>query len=363
MNKREINERIVNRDNSFYWQTDRLISVEEAKDIWQDRHTPITNEYLMESINHNFPNLGLSYIKPLDEQAQTSLGNVNSIRIGILKSNEEVIIRCHPKGILNGYFHVESLASKIVFENGLPGYKTLAIHDLENEEDISYQIIEKLPGDTIQFSLKNNPNIEDKMVIEMGKTLAQLHKIKVDGFGSFSNDLAKEGKLVGHHQTLSDAINAGLDENLERLVKYDVINDDLVDKIKSLFTNNPSLDIQESVLMHNDFADWNLLTDGNKITGIIDWDECAGGSPIEEIACWSTFFEPSRLDKFLSGYFSASEKPDNFEYLFELFRLRYTISKMALRSKRYTYEKTEFLKNMIEKGKKHLEASFQYFNL
>lgn len=363
MNKSEINKRIANRDNCFYWQTDRLISAEEAKSIWRDRHTQITNELLMENINHNFPNLGLTYIKPFDEEAQTSLGNVNSIRIGVLKNNEEVVIRCHPKGINNGYFHVESLASSIALENGLSGYHTLAIHNLESEDDISYQIIEKLPGDTIQFYLKNNPDKEDDLVFEMGKTMAKLHKIKVDGFGPFDNELASSGKLVGKYKNLSDAINAGLEENLERLVKYEIINQDTADKMHALFVANPLLDIKGSVLMHNDFADWNLLTDGNSITGIIDWDECVGGSPIEEIACWSTFFEPSRLDKFLSGYFSESPKPENFEELFELFRLRYTISKMALRTKRYTYEKTEFLKGMIEKGKKHLENSVKYFNL
>lgn len=44
-------------------------------------------------------------------------------------------------------------------------------------------------------------------------------------------------------------------------------------------------------------------------------------------------------------------------------RLRYTISKMALRTKRYTYEKTEFLKGMIENGTKHLDELAEYFNL
>ena len=111
MDKKEINERIGNRDNSFYWQTDRLISVEEAAEIWSDRHSVITNEYLMDSIKKNFPNIELDYIKPFDETAQTSLGNVNSIRIGVLKNGEEVIIRCHPKGIKNGYFYAESLAA------------------------------------------------------------------------------------------------------------------------------------------------------------------------------------------------------------------------------------------------------------
>ena len=51
------------------------------------------------------------------------------------------------------------------------------------------------------------------------------------------------------------------------------------------------------------------------------------------------------------------------EELFQLFRLRYTISKMALRTKRYTYEKSPFIKNVIEKGTKHLEELAKIFKL
>ena len=134
-------------------------------------------------------------------------------------------------------------------------------------------------------------------------------------------------------------------------------------KIKDLFQNNELLECDKAVLVHNDFADWNLLTDGNTISGVIDWDECVGGHPIQEIACWSTFFDPERLPLFLDGYFSETEKPDNFEELFQLFRLRYTISKMALRTKRYTYEKSPFVLTMIEKGKKHLEELSKLYNL
>lgn len=363
MNLNEINHRISDRSDCFYWQTDRKISAEEAAMIWKDRHSAITNEELLININSELKEDKLAYIKPFDENAQTSLGNVNSIRVGVLESGKEVIIRCHPKGVRNGYFYAESLASNIALDNGIPAYKTYCIHELESENDISYQVIEKLDGDTVQFYLKGNPEKEEQLVIEMGKTMALLHKIKVDGFGPFDNDQAKEGVLVGKHKSLKDSINAGLDENLERLVKYNILDKEVAEKIKELFEDNELLNSNESVLIHNDFADWNLLTDGNTITGVIDWDECVAGNPIQEIACWSTFFDPERIKPFLKGYFSETPMYDNFDEMFQLMRLRYTISKMALRIKRYTYEQTPFLKSMLEKGEKHLEELFKIFNL
>lgn len=363
MNLNEINQRISDRSDCFYWQTDRKISAEEAAMIWKDRHSAISNEELLTKINSELKDDKLAYIKPFDENAQTSLGNVNSIRVGVLESGKEVIIRCHPKGVRNGYFYAESLASNIALDNGIPAYKTYCIHELESDTDISYQVIEKLDGDTVQFCLKGNPEKEEQLVIETGKTMALLHKIKVDGFGPFDNEQAKKGILVGKHKSLKDSINAGLDENLERLVKYNILDKEVADKIKKLFEDNELLNSNDSVLIHNDFADWNLLTDGNTITGVIDWDECVAGNPIQEIACWSTFFDPERIKPFLKGYFSETPMYDNFDEIFQLMRLRYTISKMALRIKRYTYEQTPFLKSMLEKGEKHLEELFKIFNL
>ena len=276
MNLKDINERITDRSECFYWQTDRRISVEEAAMIWKDRHSAITNEELFEKINKELKEDKLKLIKPFDENAQTSLGNVNSIRIGVLESGKEVVIRCHPKGVKNGYFFSESLAASIALDNGIPAYKTYTIHELENDDDISYQVIEKLSGDTVQFCLKEHPEKEDKLVYEMGKTMAKLHDVKVNGYGPFVNEEAKKGVLIGTFNSLQESINAGLEENLERLVKYEVLTEERANKMKRLFENNPLLDSKEAVLVHNDFADWNLLTDGNTITGVIDWDECVG---------------------------------------------------------------------------------------
>ena len=363
INLKEINERICDRSDCFYWQTDRKISAEEAALIWKDRHSAITNEELLLKINKDLKEDKLKYIEPLDLNSQTSVGNVNSIRIGVLESGKQVIIRCHPKGVKNGYFYSESLAAKLALENGIPAYKTYTIHDLSSDDDISYQVIEKLSGDSIQFYLDKYPEKEEKIVYEMGKTMAKLHSVKVDGFGPFNNEEAKKGHLIGTFNTLNESMNAGLDENLDRLVKYNIISSEIAKKMKSLFKNNPLLDFNEPVLIHNDFADWNLLTDGNTVSGVVDWDECVGGHPIQEIACWSTFFDPERINSFLEGYYSENKKPDNFEELFQLFRLRYTISKMALRVKRYTYEQSPFIKDMIEKGEKHLKELSKIFKL
>lgn len=44
-------------------------------------------------------------------------------------------------------------------------------------------------------------------------------------------------------------------------------------------------------------------------------------------------------------------------------RLRYIISKMSLRVKRYSYDKSEILSKLTNNGKKHLADIIEYFDL
>ncbi|MCL2439891.1 MAG: aminoglycoside phosphotransferase family protein [Alphaproteobacteria bacterium] len=364
MNLLEINNRIADRSGVFYWQTDRRISVAEAAEIWKDKHRGINSDDIIRVANETMSDKIVS-IAPVDPGHQNNEGSVNSVRDAVLESGRSVIIRIHPKGVRNGYFYTESLAAKRVRESGLPAYETLIVHESTGEDDSSFQVIEKLPGLTVSGWLKQNPADEAVLVHAVGATLANIHKIKCDGFGPFDNERAKAGELVGLNATFADSVRVALDSNFSELLRYGILTPAQVDDLRRLFDKgNPLLQSDESVLVHNDLADWNCMTDnGKRISGIIDFDECVAGNPVMDIACWSTFFEPERMENFLAGYFSVAPKMENFDELFELLRLRYTISKMTLRANRYEYMPTDFTKSRIEAGKKHLAVSFAHFKI
>lgn len=362
INLAEINRAIADRTNVFYWQTDRAVDPVQAGHIWADRHRYFTDDQVVDAVNNELQGDELVELEPFQAESQTNLGNVNSVRVGELKSSKEVIIRSHPRGVKNGYFHVESLAAEKAKEQGIPAYKTLAIHDFSGGDDFAFQVIEKLSGTALQKWLEQHPQDEAKLLKKAGETMAKLHTVKVEGFGPFDNEKAKKGDLVGLHTTFGEAVRAGLEFNLDVLKAEGIISDNTAKKITKLFgDDNPLLNIDSAVLVHNDFADWNLLTDGSDITGVLDLDECVAGDPVSDIACWSTFFSPDRLGGFLDGYWSKAEKPKDFEEKFELLRLRYMLSKMTLRVRRYGWDPSDFMKEKIENGKEHLKESFQYY--
>lgn len=365
INLEKINQEIADRTDVFYWQTDRKVTPEQAGQIWSDRHRGVTNAELAVAANRFIERRDrVVEIDPVDLTGQLSLGNVNSVRLARLESGREVIIRCHPKGVRNGYFFAESAAAKAAVDAGLPSYETLAIHELSGLDDFSFQVISMMPGIAMSRWLEEHPEGEARLIEKSGQMMAKLHRIKVNGFGPFDNDRAKNGELVGIHETFADSVRAGLAFNLQVLREQGILSDAQAEAADKLFDpNNPLLNVEESVLVHNDFADWNLLTDGDDVTAILDWDECVASDPISDLACWSTFFEPERLEGFLNGYFGGADRHDGFRDKFELMRLRYTISKMTLRIRRYTWQPDDFIKKKIEVGKTHLAHSLDYFGI
>ena len=366
MNKKKldsINQRITSRKDAWYWQIGREISLAESMEIWADKHRGIKTDELLVLVN-KYSDVKVAEIDDVDNNAQENLGFINSVRKGKLENGKEVIIRCHPKGVRNGYFYVESLAAKIAIKNRLPSYMTYCIHELKDSNDIAFQVIEKCKGTAIKKWLEVNPRDEDKIMLEAGKTLAKLHTIKVDGFGPFDNEEAKQGRLIGIHNNFAKSVRAGLKKSLVHLIDFNVITQEQAKLLDDLYhENNPLLKYEQGVLIHKDFVDWNLLTDGDRITGILDWDECASGDPIADIASWSSMTPLSRLDKFLEGYFSDNPRPEFFDEKLQLLSLRCIIDNMALRSQRSRYIKSEFLTELIKLGKVQLAESFKYFGI
>lgn len=211
----------------------------------------------------------------------------------------------------------------------------------------------------------NTDRVKEKIILfDAGVKMAKIHLIVIKKFGSFSNEIAKnERELIGLHDNYHNFIHCGLGENLERLKFFNILNEREAKQLATLFNDRNYEPMNEPRLIHNDYADWNLLTDGKEITGILDWDECHAGDPIADLACWSTFFDIERMKPFLEGYVTQTNLPDDYEERFHFYRLRYTISKMALRIKRFQVDKSDFIKEKLVVGKNALIDEYRWFKI
>lgn len=365
MNYNKINKKIIDRSDVWFWQADLNISFRQRKKIWSNKHRGISNDVLLPFVNKNINDIKLSHIDHADETSQNNLGFVNSVRSGKLADGQDVIIRCHPKGLDEKYFVVESLFADTIRKLGLPTYKTYAIYEPKNKNEIAFQLIERCEGTAIKNWLVDNPQDMNELMKDAGKLLSKMHTVPVAGFGPFDYKKAKQGQLVGIHGDFITAIRAGLAKNLKVLEKYNTITKEQSKIINKLFDkNNPLLDCKQAVLVYADMTDWNMLTkNGKNISALLDFGDCVASDPIVDIAFWSSRTSFDRIDAFLSGYFGNKTRPKNFNKKLKLFTLRCVLMSMATRVQRARYIKSDFVKGLIKMGNEQLKILFKYFDI
>lgn len=354
---------LTDRKCIFYWQTDRNLSAEDYLSFFLKRQEVSEDELvtLLKKGISSISDIKDVVIEPIDESLLK--GNVNIVR-KVRINDKPYVVRVHPKGVRNGYFYVEKIAQRLAKAHGVPSSQTLEVHEAIDESDMDFALVTKEEGEAIDVYLQKYQEKKPDLLFSAGFYMAKLHEIHVSGYGAFSNAAAKrDGALVGLHKTYKDFVHTGLVENLERLVRFEILSKPQTDKMRQVFDDNNFEPPDGPRLIHNDYADWNLLTDGNVITSVLDWDECHAGDPIADLACWSTFFDIERLSYFLKGYTSVTTLPDDYEKRFHYYRLRYTISKMALRIKRYQIDKSEFILEKISVGKRALEQETSWFSI
>lgn len=354
---------LSDRTNIFYWQTDRKLPPDDYKRIFLQRH-----ELSVKTITNVLKNgitgiLKIKSIEVVTPDENFIKGNVNIVRKVII-DGVSYVVRLHPQGVKNGYFYVEQQALTRARSVGVPAPEILEVHEARDNDDMDFVLMTTSPGITMDVYLQKDQSAEDELLLDCGRQIARIHGIEVERYGPFNNQVAKlEKRLLGLHRIYNHFIHVGLKENLERLVKYEVLNQIQADNMSKIFETHSFEPLGRPRLIHNDFADWNLLTDGKSITAVLDWDECHAGDPIADLACWSTFFSIERMKKFMEGYTSKTALPKDYDDRFHFYRLRYTISKMALRIKRYQVDKQQFILDKLKVGTQALREESEWFGL
>jgi aminoglycoside phosphotransferase (APT) family kinase protein len=367
MTENKVKFDLSDRSNMFYWQVDRNIAPAEIKQIFLDRAHRFDRELTTQAVEYGMQQAGWSKEKAIVVTLNDPIpfGYVNNVSRAELKDGTQIVVRVHPPEIINGYYWSESLAAEKARSIGLPAYRTYFIDDTRKKFPFDYMLMERMKGEILESLWPLEKELEANLAREMGRMSAQIHTIGTKNYGFFDNKTAKlKRKLVGIHSSLDKFLLAAFDDNLNYLSGVKALTVVQRKKIEKIVMKNIDLaKVKKPVLIHNDYVDWNMLSDGKSITGILDWDECFSGDPVMEIASWSLFFDNERLSFFLKGYEEISKLPADFEKKFHLYRLRYLVAKSAIRNKMAQIEKTEHMSMLIERAKQAMEEEFKYFGI
>jgi aminoglycoside phosphotransferase (APT) family kinase protein len=364
---KEINRQTVDRRGMFYWQVDRPTDMREFVEIFVDRHKNF-NEHVVADIIEDILNsesgeTASVKVKQILGNSDYQSGSVNINRLIILSNGRELVLRMHPSGLRNGYFDVEEAAMN-AGRKVIPVPHIVTVHHGSDQDDPDFILMEKMPGRNMKNYLVTYPKHESELVRDMGRQMAALHDIEVKDFGFFDNDFArKTGKLRGIHKSFRHHVLAALSANLQVLIDAGYITQNQADKIGKLIITSDLIEYSHPRLLHNDMADWNVLTDGKKLTAILDWDECFGGDPLADIACWSLFFMPERLRVFLEGYREVADTGSDFDARLHIYRLRYVVSKLSLRHRKLGLQNDTIMPGLVKAGLQALKDESDFFKL
>lgn len=348
---------ISSRVHSFYWQTDRQISELQVKHIFQDRHSFFDEKSAQQAIEQSMGKKVVDIIPPIKS------GSINSVVKATLEDGTDIIMRMHPNGLKNGYFWAEKAVADAARKIGVPTYYTHAIGDTKEHVPFDYMIISCEPGKNIHNSGPYEKSVEKTLVEDTGKLLALTHSVHTTNYGFFDNAIAKKnGNLIGIHQKWRDHIYSSFETNLAYLLEKKSISNNEREIISKIFTDHDNIiSCTSPRLIHNDMADWNALTDGTKITAFIDWDESFSGDPVCDFSAYSVFYDDNRLANLITGYETVTKLPIDFEAKFHLYRLRYIISKLTLRTKRSVFDQTDFLRQNLVFAQQLLKKELHWY--
>jgi aminoglycoside phosphotransferase (APT) family kinase protein len=189
-----------------------------------------------------------------------------------------------------------------------------------------------LEGKTLE-EVKTNKEQFAKIYFKLGRFLRKIHSIKCDGFGSIMTN-----ELRGKYSSQKKAINSYMVKELINLKnsKY-YSNNDFI-KIKKYYAHTLK-NSNQSVLLHSDFEEGNILIKNNDVSAIIDFGDLSAGPPMQDFTrMYTNHYGTYKFDEFIRGYGTHDIKDMEF----------YTFCFLTWRIASYKNRKDKLFKRMIK---------------
>lgn len=201
-----------------------------------------------------------------------------------------------------------------IINHTLGQYTTLPIPKLLRKYvlDREYIVVEKLEGQTLQ-SFINQP---DSLLYNFGKGLAEIHQYKTNYVGNPSR--THQIPLHSFHQHM-------IQTSKELIERFHSHNPKIHNRLKEFISQTSSLPVpKEASFVLIDMDPTQFLTDGKKITGLVDTEAYAIGPREFDLIGLEYLFTKTEAAAFRKGYETISPLPsltlcrEPYRYLYRL---------------------------------------------
>lgn len=210
------------------------------------------------------------------------LGEVNEVYDAVTTAGLRLIVRISHQD--DPRFAAERWALDRAREAGLPTPQVLHIERvaLDEGQSVTFCIEHKLPGTPLDLLLDQG-RWPERAIGELGRLLGALHEVRTDGFGYLQPD--GRGWPITFASIMLDLIPQATD--VRAAADHWQVDARLIDLgLDMLQAGKELYSYDDPRLVHGDFSLDHILIEDDRVTGIIDMQECAGGHPAADIAYW-----------------------------------------------------------------------------
>jgi hypothetical protein len=232
-------------------------------------------------------------------------GEINEIYNIVLENEENVIVKITKGGDMAQYEREDWAFKACKNIGGIPIPELLFVKNVVGEsQTLSLCVQRKLLGSTLKGGKidfgKYNKNRQKRIIYKAGEILSKIHTIKTKGFGYLN------ANGIGSYSTYSQLMS----EYVKDFDKYLSLSTDIgmpkksMQKIFSILIEKEHTAPKLSpILSHNDYTLNHIMVNSkDEITGIIDWGEAEGHSPVNDFAKWSFWVEEIPIEWLQEGY-------------------------------------------------------------
>ncbi len=307
------------RSNIFYWKCDNPLEHEQQKRLYlATKYDDAAMSETAQAIAAEYFNGKADSVKPLGAAG-------NHFVYLAQKGGVKVLLRTDDGLTKDVYMDVESAVMQLAAGAGVPVPQVYGGDQSCQKFPVRYQILEY-----VNYPALSVQTIKEPLVIaaESGEILAKMHSVKTAGYGFFESG----DRLVGIDQSLRGYFNKRLGDHLGYLARHQLIAPEEENEIVRLLSCGVELLKKVSgVLVHRDFAFWNLLGTPQKIHAVIDWDDAVSGDPADDFGILCCFHEPEFIEAALTTYSRTHCVDDEFRARVALHALRNMLWKTVIR--------------------------------
>lgn len=316
---------VSTRQGIYYWKCDRPAAFHGTAQGTARAAAPGLEEQVRGLLRRQFRR------EPEALRDAGGQGNHRTFVAGVGSAEYFVRLEDGPEG--DDYLAVESHVLATVRARGVPAPRVFATDASRREVPFAWQILDLIPEPDLNRHFKAGTLATEAIAEQLGRLVALWQEVAVTGFGPFDTAvLSTARQLTGLHSSYASYFYTRLEEHLAFLVARDFLAPAQAEEMRAaIAAHRARLVLAAPCLVHKDLALWNVLGTERTITAVIDWDDCVGGDPTDDLALLGCFHDGASLRAAVRGYEAVRRLPADWVPRFWLHLLRNLIFKAVIR--------------------------------